>query len=54
MLYRIQGQDGRLIAYGRTVQVMYDYIHRSAFPVPPEVRHYVEEYQGRWEPPAYP
>ena len=54
MLYRVQGEDDRLVAYGKTVQVMYDYIHRSAFPVPPEVRNYVEEYQGRWEPPSYP
>jgi acyl-CoA thioester hydrolase len=54
MLYRIQGEDGRLIAYGRTVQVMYDYIHRSAFQIPEDVRQYVEEFQRGWEPPPYP
>ncbi len=54
MLYRVLGEDGRLVAYGKTVQVMYDYIHRAAFPVPEQVRHYVNEYQGNWEPPAYP
>lgn len=54
MLYRIQGEDGRLVAYGRTVQVMYDYIHRSAFPIPEDVRQYVEEFQRGWEPPPYP
>jgi acyl-CoA thioester hydrolase len=54
MLYRIQGEDSRLIAYGRTVQVMYDYIHRSAFQIPEDVRQYVEEFQRGWEPPPYP
>jgi acyl-CoA thioester hydrolase len=54
MLYRVQGQDGRLVAYGRTIQVMYDYIHRSAFPIPDNVRRYVEEFQGDWRPVGYP
>ncbi|WP_374688335.1 acyl-CoA thioesterase [Promineifilum sp.] len=54
MLYRVQGEDGRLIAYGKTVQVMYDYISRSAFPIPDSVREYVTRYQGAWQPPAYP
>lgn len=54
MLYRVQGEDGRLVAYGKTVQVMYDYITRSAFPIPDEVRQYVTQFQGGWEPPGYP
>ena len=54
MLYRVVGEDGRLVAYGKTVQVMYDYVTRSAFPIPPQVIQYVEEYQGNWEPPGYP
>jgi len=54
MLYRVQGEDGRLIAYGKTVQVMYDYISRSAFPIPDSLRDYVARYQGTWQPPAYP
>ena len=54
MLYRVQGQDGRLVAYGRTVQVMYDYVTRSAFPIPEGVRAYVEEFQGNWQPAGYP
>jgi acyl-CoA thioester hydrolase len=54
MLYRVQGQDGRLVAYGRTIQVMYDYIHRSAFPIPDNVRRYVEGFQGDWQPAGYP
>lgn len=54
MLYRVQGQDGRLVAYGRTVQVMYNYITRSAFPIPEGVLHYVEEFQHGWQPAGYP
>ncbi len=54
MLYRVQGEDGRLVAYGRTVQVMYDYVSRSAFPIPEGVREYVRERQNNWRPPVYP
>ncbi|MFO7660964.1 MAG: thioesterase family protein [Chloroflexota bacterium] len=54
MLYRVQGEDGRLVAYGRTIQVMYDYITRSAFPIPEEVRRYIEEFQAGWKAPASP
>ena len=54
MLYRVQGEDGRLVAYGKTVQVMYDYISRSAFSIADEVRDYVTQFQRGWEPPAYP
>ena len=54
LLYRVQGEDGRLVAYGKTVQVMYDYITRSAFPIPDDVREYVTQFQRGWEPPAYP
>ena len=54
MLYRVQGEDGRLIAYGKTVQVMYDYITRSAFSIPDGVQQFVARFQAGWEPPAYP
>lgn len=54
MIYRIMGEDGRLIAYGKTVQVMYDYISRSAFPIPDELKHYIAELQQDWGPPAFP
>lgn len=54
MLYRVQGEDGRLVAYGRTVQVMYDYITRSAFQIPDSLRAYVADFQHGWQPPAYP
>ena len=54
MLYRVQGEDGRLIAYGKTVQVMYDYITRSAFPIPDGVQQFVAQFQDGWTPPEYP
>jgi len=54
MLYQVQGEDGRLVAYGKTVQVMYDYITREAFPIPDELRRFIAGYQSDWQPPAYP
>lgn len=54
MLYRITGEDGRLIAYGKTVQVMYDYISRSAFPIPDDLRQYISGLQNDWNPPLFP
>jgi len=33
---------------------MYDYIARSAFPIPGEVRDFVDAYQQGWSPPSYP
>jgi acyl-CoA thioester hydrolase len=35
-------RDGRLVAEGRTVQVMYDYAHRKAAPIPEDVRALLE------------
>lgn len=54
MLYQVQGEDGRIVAYGKTVQVMYDYITRQAFSIPDDVRRFVADYQGNWQPPRYP
>lgn len=54
MLYRVEGEDGRLIAFGKTIQVMYDYVSRSAFPIPEELKEYVADYQRGWRPPAFP
>ncbi len=50
LVYRIEGEDGRLVAEGKTVQVMYDYVARQAFPIPDNVREYVAKYQGDWKP----
>lgn len=54
MLYEVQGEDGRLVAYGKAVQVMYDYITREAFPIPDDLRRFIADYQGDWRPPNYP
>jgi acyl-CoA thioester hydrolase len=35
-------RDERVIAEGRTVQVMYDYATRSSIPIPPDVRELLE------------
>ncbi len=49
LVYRILGQDGRLIATGKTIQVMYDYEHARPFAVPDEVKAKVEQFQGDWQ-----
>lgn len=51
LLYRIMGQDGRLVATGKTIQVMYDYRSRSAFPIPEDIKERVRAFQGDWQPP---
>lgn len=51
LAYRIEGEDGRLIATGKTIQVMYDYATRRAYPIPPDVRARVAKFQGDWQPP---
>jgi acyl-CoA thioester hydrolase len=52
LVYRLEGEDGRLVAEGKTVQVMYDYVARQAFPIPDNLRAYVRQHQGEWEPPT--
>lgn len=51
LVYRIEGEDGRLVATGKTIQVMYDYATRSAFPIPKEIRERVKAFQNEWRPP---
>ncbi len=48
LLYRIEGEDGRLIAIGKTIQVMFDYETQSAFPIPDDVKTRINNYQGAW------
>jgi acyl-CoA thioester hydrolase len=46
--YRIVEQTtGRLVAIGRTVQVMYDYAAGRPTPMPPELRGRFEAFEGR-------
>jgi acyl-CoA thioester hydrolase len=53
LLYRIVGEDGRLIATGKTIQVMYDYGSRSAYPIPDNIKAQVKEFQANWEAPEF-
>jgi acyl-CoA thioesterase FadM len=48
LAYRIAVKNGRLIASGHTIQVMYDYHSRSAFPTPDEIKARVQAFQGGW------
>ena len=52
LLYRFSGEDGRLVASGKTVQVMYDYSLGRAFPVPNSIKNKVNEFQKGWQPPS--
>lgn len=46
--YRIVEQTtGRLVATGRSVQVMYDYASGRPMPIPPELRARFEAFEGR-------
>lgn len=51
LLYQIWGQDGRLVAAGKTIQVMYDYGTRSAYPIPDNIKEQVKAFQAGWQPP---
>lgn len=53
LLYRIVGQDGRLVATGKTIQVMYDYGARSAYPIPDDIKAQVKAFQADWQPPEF-
>lgn len=49
LAYRFEGEDGRLIATGKTIQVMYDYRANSPFSIPPSIRERVNSYQKGWQ-----
>lgn len=53
LLYKILGQDGRIVATGKTIQVMYDYGSRSAYPIPDTIKEQVKAYQANWQPPEF-
>ncbi len=52
MIYRITGPDGRLVAEGMTVQVMYDYRAGCSLPLPENFEALVQAFQGTWHPPG--
>jgi len=45
--YRMEGQDGRLVATARTVQVCYDYQAQRSIPIPDEWRQAITAYEPR-------
>lgn len=49
MEYELRGEDGRLLASARSVQVMYDYVEGRSIGVPEEVRGRVLGYEGEGE-----
>jgi acyl-CoA thioester hydrolase len=49
MIYRIDAADGRLVALGKSVQVMYDYAAAQTLVVPEEFKAKVRAFQGEWE-----
>jgi len=52
MLYRIETTDGRLVAVGKTVQVMFDYGTQKTIAIPDAFRARVAERQQGWQAPA--
>lgn len=50
LVYKIIGEDGRLVATGKTIQVMYNYDANSAFPIPEEIKESVFNHQAGWTP----
>ncbi|MDQ2996925.1 MAG: acyl-CoA thioesterase [Chloroflexota bacterium] len=48
MTYRIDTSDGRLIALGRTVQVMYDYAAAQTMVMPEAFKTKILTFQGAW------
>lgn len=52
MIFRVDAEDGRLIATGKTVLVMFDYASGRTIPVPDSFKERFLAYQGGWQPPA--
>ena len=50
MHYRLETDTGRLVALGKTIQVMYDYQAEQSCPVPEDFKAHVRTYQGDWQP----
>lgn len=50
LAYRVETDDGRLVAEGKSVQVMYDYASGRTISLPDEFRARVAARQGDWQP----
>src|SRR5688500_8038114 len=48
ILYDIRGADGRPVATGKTVMVMYDYESGHTTAIPPELKANIHAFQGNW------
>lgn len=49
LVYRVEGEDGRFIATGKTIQVMYDYDSNAAFAIEEGIKQKVWAFQGDWQ-----
>ncbi len=52
LLYHIETDDGRLVATGKTVQVVFDYATQKTAPIPDDFRRRVARRQQGWQPPT--
>ncbi|MBI4410165.1 MAG: acyl-CoA thioesterase [Gemmatimonadetes bacterium] len=50
MEYQLRDAAHRLLASGRTVQILYDYAQATSKPIPPEVRQRIEGFEGSQPP----
>ena len=50
LVYKIVGEDGRLVAHSKTIQVMYNYGENSAYPIPDIIKQSVYAFQAGWRP----
>jgi acyl-CoA thioester hydrolase len=50
ILYDIRSEDGRAVATGQTVMVMYDYQNGQTIPIPAELKAKILTFQGTWIP----
>lgn len=49
MVYRIETDAGRLVATGKSVQVMYNYQAEETVPIPTNFKDCVLAFQGDWQ-----
>ncbi len=52
MVYEMRNGDGRLVATGHSVQVMFDYVANKTFPIPDSLKQRIKKLQGEWQPPT--
>lgn len=50
LTHRVETEDGRLVAIGKTVQVFYDYAQGKTISLPEKFLERVKTLQGDWQP----